>query len=457
MWDDIPVLTDEGIPKEILAEAYKGKSKQLLELEKMIGENRKKYYGTFKVGGGYYTDKDFVKIGDKIAKIFNFKVVDFNIMNDPTLNACTIPAGFSLAISQNIGNAIVTDSKENMYFKYNSLSTVIRVTSGLWTNKTFTDGEITAAILHEVGHNFQHKVNSGLRAYAVCMVLLRFINFIRNLCSGHIISGIKRFLSQEPVIVVAVNKFVKDSGLGFIVNIYGGITGFFKLINMEASQLIIRGGFGIPETIISVARAVEGNIMNPFDGLFNIINSVAGKGGENIADTWTTEHGYGPELTSFFLKMSLDPNASPSGTFVEKLSKKLPLYDNIYTLFTMPCILLSWLLDPHPRDSRRIQNVVFELEKNLEKSDVTPAMKKEIKKQIKEVKEIVDSYTEIKSPIDGMALRKVLFKSSIDYGKDPKLLLTKAFSQKDLIETSTEMDLGESMGDGMDLSHFYLL
>ena len=46
-----------------IQEAFMGKSKKLLELEKMVGENRKKYYRTFKIAA-YYTDKDFIKIGD---------------------------------------------------------------------------------------------------------------------------------------------------------------------------------------------------------------------------------------------------------------------------------------------------------------------------------------------------------------------------------------------------------
>lgn len=435
---DIDNITEEA-EFEALAEAFKGKSKPILELEKMIGENRKKYYGTFKVGGGYYTDKDFVKIGDKIAKIFNLKVVDFNLVNDPGMNAFTVPAGFSMAANSNFTNSIVTKKKETMEFKYDNLSAVIRVTSGLWTSKEFTDGEVTAIILHEIGHNFQHEVNSGLKTYAICMYFVRMFNFISVLLTGNIPSAIAGFISSDSALRAGMNKFAKDSGIGPIINICGGIIGFVRIIVYEILELIGRATLGIPTGAITMASLMINAGTNPIGLLVGMLTTPIGKGGENVSDVFAAEHGYGPELVSALAKMELDPDAS--ATMVGRISKKMPLFDSICTMFALPLMIVSFLFEEHPRTGKRAQNIVYELEKDLEKSDVSPAMKKEIKKQIEEVKEAVDSYTKVSSPMEGMALRKALFTFGVNYDKDPKGFMTKALSQKNLIEAFTEADL----------------
>lgn len=446
IFDDIESLTEEGLPEEVLAEAYKGKSKPLLELEKMIGENRKKYYGTFKVGGGYYTDKDFEKIGNKIAKIFNFKVVDFNLVNDPAMNAFTVPAGFSVAANSKLTNSIVTKSKDTMYYKYDNLSAVIRVSSGLWTSREFTDGEITAIIIHEVGHNFQHEVNSGLKKYAICMYFVKMYNFIIQCFTGvGIPSALAGFIKSDSELRVAANRFAKDSGMGPLINLCGGILGFVRIIIYEILELYRRLTLGIPAGLVSMSNLILNSISNPIALLISIAMTPLGKAGENVSDVWAAEHGYGPELVSALTKMELDPDAS--ATVVGRISKKLPLFDSVCTLFALPSMLVYSLFEAHPRTGKRAQNVVYELEKNLDKSDVSPAMKKEIRKQIDEVKEVVEAYTKIDNPMEGTALRKALFRFGVNYDRDPKGFITAGLSRNDLeeafIEAFREADLEE--------------
>ena len=145
------MLEAYGDNLEALEEAYSGKTKQLLDLEKMIGENRKKYYSTVRVGGSYYSDPDFEKIGDKIAKIFGFKYCDFNLVNDPAPNAFTVPCGFSFTnYTNNVNIKKINRYTYRFHYSTKDMSTVIRVTSGLWSNKEFTDGEVAAIIIHEL-------------------------------------------------------------------------------------------------------------------------------------------------------------------------------------------------------------------------------------------------------------------------------------------------------------------
>lgn len=454
IYDDLDYLVEDYNLQQVLDEAYKGKTKALQELEKMIGDNRKKYLGSFKIGGGYYADKDLVKIGDKIASIFNFKVVDFNIVNDPAINAFTVPAGFSMA-SVNMRDLIKTDDKE-MKFKNGTLSAFIRVTSGLWTNPTFTDGEITAIIIHEVGHNFQHEVNSGLRIYAINMLFLRLFQSILLICTGNIIGGVNSFIKSDSEMRGEINRWAKnDPLLSGAVNFFGGIMGFIKFILYEVSELSVRLTLGIPAGAKNIAAILINAASDPVGTLLKVLIAPMRKGGENISDTWASDHGYGPELVSALAKMQVEPNAS--STEIGKLCMKLPVLDSICTLFALPSMIVSQLFADHPVTGKRASNIVRDLEGQIDNDNITPAMKKEIKKQIKEVKDTIDMYSRVDNPLQGTALRRAILKFTTNYDRDPRGFAARNFSKRDLIESvrlAAEIDEVNFLNETLELNDF---
>lgn len=423
---------------DIVTETYRGKSKDLLQLEKMIGENRKKYFGTFKIGGGYYTDKDFIKIGDKIADIFGFKVCDFNITNDPAPNAFTIPAGYSFS-----GNGVVrilsTDKDKPIKYKNKMMSLFIRVTSGLWTNDLFTNEEVTAIIIHEVAHNFQQDINKSMRSYMSSMFFIRLIQQITLLCNPMTTAaGIQSIIMGDSELRGKLNKAVKDNNLGWIVNTAGSAMGFIKLILYNITEIIGRATLGIPTGIISLSNIILKGVNNPVSVLVTMVLSDVNKSKENISDDFAAQHGYGPALISALSKFSIDPDADPSA--VGRICKKMPVFDCVCTLFALPIMIVSNLFSAHPVTGKRAANIVAELEKELEKTDVSPKMKKEIKIQIKEVKEVIDEYSKVDNPLQGTALRRKILGLQANLDRDPKGYVQRAFSKKDLIESFSEFE-----------------
>lgn len=425
-----------------IQEAYKGKTKGLLQLEKIIGENRKKYIGTFKVGGSYYMDKDFIKIGDKIADIFNFKVCDFNLVNDPAPNAFTIPCGYSFTAN---GDTLTAKVNKDGTYKYKDLSTVIRVTSGMWTNPTFTDGEITAIIVHEVGHNFQHAVNSYIRFYTQMMFFLKlFQNVVLIMNPSSTANGIYNIIASDSELRANMNRWTKSNSTGHIIGALSNIVGFIKLISYEVASLSVRMTLGIPAGLISLSNIVAAGASNPIYILCAMITSSVSKSQENLSDMWASDFGYGPELISALAKIDLDPEAAIST--VERISKKLPLFDSICTAFGLPLMIVSQLFANHPVNGKRAANIVAEMRKELNRSDVSPKMKKEIEAQIKEIEGVVEEYSKVDNPMEGTALRKAIFKFTANFDKDPKGWLQRAYSQRDLMESLNMIELDE-LGD----------
>ena len=433
------MLEAYGDNLEALEEAYSGKTKQLLDLEKMIGENRKKYYSTVRVGGSYYSDPDFEKIGDKIAKIFGFKYCDFNLVNDPAPNAFTVPCGFSFTnYTNNVNIKKINRYTYRFHYSTKDMSTVIRVTSGLWSNKEFTDGEVAAIIIHEVGHNFQHNTNRFLRGYSIYMVFMNMFNSISNFIAGNIPGAAYGFIMNDSELRADINKWAKQSSMKDLIVVFGNVTGFVKFITYEVMELVGRITLGIPAGFINVASILMQGATNPISALFGILISPIKKGAENVADDFAASHGYGPELISVLSKIDLDPEAS--ATAVGRVAKKLPLFDSICTLFAIPSMVVSSVFTDHPVTPKRAAGMVAELKRELNKSDVSPKVKKEIEKQIKEVEDALNSMSKAESPLEGTALRKAIYRFQTNFNKDPRHFIQKTASKKNLIETMNLLD-----------------
>lgn len=422
---------------ESIQEAFMGKSKKLLELEKMVGENRKKYYRSFKIAA-YYTDKDFIKIGDKIADIFGFKVCDFNIINDPAPNALTIPAGLSVAANQGKVKEYATNKEDVIKFKKNSLSCFVRVTSGMWSNPVFTDGEVVAVIVHEIGHNFQHEINSCLRNYATGMYFLKLYQVIVLATSGvGIPAAIYNYVASDSDLRAQVNIFAKNtSGIGDSVVFFSALAGFIRMIVGEIIELAGRLTLGIPAGLFSITDIIVGGVYNPVGVIVSILVSNFEKSQENVADTFASDHGYGPELISALSKINLDPEAS--GTAIGRICKKVPVFDSVCTAFSLPLMLISQLFASHPVTPKRAVNMVIDLEKQMDKSDISPKMKKEMQVQINEIKEVVEAYGKVEKKTEGTALRKTLYRMQVNYDRDPKGWVQQIYSKKDLMELAME-------------------
>ena len=431
---------DDNLDLMALDEAYKGKSKATQQLEQMIAKSRAKYRGTFKVGGGYYNDPDFVAIGDKLAKIFSFRLVDFNLINDPMPNAFCIPCGFSF--TANDGHGLIkidTKSGETLKFKSKDLCSVIRVTSGLWTNPTFTDAEVTAMVLHEMGHNFANETNQGLRYYATAMWALNLADVI--IQAGSVFglpSAIVTLVQNDSDLRAKWNKAVK--GIDFLsklTTIGSNILGFIRMITYEVVELFGRLTLGIPAGVINMASVLLQSATNPISMLISVLVAPIKKGQERVSDSFAAEHGYGPELISALSKIDLDPEAS--GTAVGRVAKKLPVFDSICTLFALPTMMVSQLIADHPLTPHRAMSIVKELERELDKSDVSPKMKKEIEKQIKEVKDVIQKASASNGAAEGTAFRKALYRLNTNFDKDPGII-QKSFTKKNLIEMVEALD-----------------
>lgn len=134
-------------------ELYVGETTFIEKLIDEISKDRAPYLG--KVKKPIKGNKDFIKIGDMIAEEFGFNSVTFSVPYDTSMNAFTYP------ITMNIDETIT--NKKPKFYKNNGLKydlntgrlcIIVAITAGVWFNEEFSDREVVAALLHEIGHSF---------------------------------------------------------------------------------------------------------------------------------------------------------------------------------------------------------------------------------------------------------------------------------------------------------------
>ena len=90
----------------------------------------------------------------------------------------------------------------------------------------------------------------------------------------------------------------------------------------------------------------------------------------------------------------------------------------------------------HPITPKRINSMIVELENELKKSDLSPAMKKEIQQNIKDVKETVKNYTEPKNNKDTLKYNRKWLQKQINYKSKENKFVDMDMVEKEVYEAA---------------------
>lgn len=377
-----------GIFLNPINEAYFGKTKDVKAIEEAVGVARKPYLGK-KYNSSFYDDKNIAKVGTAIKKAFGFPEVDFNLNNDPTRNAYCYPIGTAL-FSVDAIKGIKVDKDGKMTTNNNTdYYCYIRCTTGLWSDENFTDKEITAILLHEIGHTVQHVTSTGLHEYSVAMLVAEFVTCVLNP------TNLVMYAKADPTFRGKFNDIAKGSTL-LTAFVKGGsaLTGLTKCISYNLTAIISALTPGILSPAITLTNIAFDIYKNPTSALVSILMGGWHKGAEYNADTFAATFGYGADLSSALTKMELSLDKY-TGTKVEKMTNSLPIIGAINDAMSIPCAILSSPFSAHPISPKRVNNIIKELESELSRSDLSPALKKSIRSDIESLKGLESKYKEI--------------------------------------------------------------
>jgi len=387
-------LIQKRIP---LNEAYFGKTPELVAIEKQLGKFRSKYIGhnyTPKAS----SDPDKIKFEEMIEDYFGFDILDLTVENKPVVNAYTMPISMRYDIRKP-SKMVEATSKGFKYKNEAKYAAVISIYTGCIFNAEFTDEEILAILLHEIGHNFQSAINDNSSVLTTYNKILIVPSLLIMVLTGkmmpldlveYILSTSNTFMRLDGRFTRYLNKktpvFMEVVGvLNALGDIFDGIGDMaFKIVDILSLGLL-----SLACSAISAGLSVFDAVRNPL-GII-VIGPIKRKRymDEQIADNFASMYGYGPALASAIPKL-LSYKSDPFT--VSKALSSIPVTGTIYRMNNNIARIVAGMFDEHPYEYFRLKGQLDMLREELNKSDLKPAMKKRIKEDADRIEKEIDEF-----------------------------------------------------------------
>ena len=333
------------------------------------------------------TYEEIFKFNRMVEKVFGFETFALQIDMGDYQNAFTLPLSTKLDLNRTDRN--VKYNKNHMKFdKDVGYSCIVIITYGLLMNERYTDRELFAILLHEIGHNFSEainktgtlfgNINKGFIIYnivmssilAVLVYPIYSLNSIGNIIGStntmqKFIINVEEYIAKEyPIFTSTMDTISRFSEV-----ISSTIGKIFSKLNL---LIVVTNPLRYLKTLLSIVVRY-----NPIE----LLMSHFGYKEEKTADTFVTMYGYASDLSSALYKLNYKEI---------KNTKLTPYLTHLTNLMNLPIIILSSPIECHPETITRIKEQIKYLEKELEYGDIDPNMKKQIKKQIKEMNNIIE-------------------------------------------------------------------
>lgn len=425
---------------DLLNEVYTGKIPEVLSIEEKIRKARQKYLvsgnNRWEEIKGTTNDKDIDAIGKEIAKTFGFYSCVLLVYPDVEPNAGTSPITYAIDM---IPEEHVIPYKGG--YKYDNklkYCTFIMTTTAVFCNPDYTDAEITAILLHEVGHNFimTKKICLTYKSFRDTYELLKMAEKAGQLTAAgkadleayekyYTIKGKENTnneLRNEYIDVddstarYTEKQFTKQSKS---TNIFNAIVAFFGQLD-----------FGIFDALSKsfVILFVNSNVDKEMNGLTEEL--IRHRSMEYLADSFAAVYGYGPELSSGLYKLETGKNR------ILDIARFLPWTALFKKILQVPYISSIYLIADHPNSIARMNNILNNLKAEVKKEKLDDKTKQCLLENIAQIEELQKEITSYQ--------KKWKFFDKYHYAKTFLALATKrgdAPSQRELdYASSKEID-----------------
>ena len=352
-----------------VTEGYIGKTKNLLEIERKFDEMIKKYGPRSRIDKSYHDLEDCPEkkdIQDLVCREFGFDSASIIIQPVAISNAMTMPRSFLVRDFTNGMPTSLTLHGEKYYDASHKYDFVMVMYTELFDG-TFTAGELTAFLLHEVGHNFD---------VTTMTYIADWIFWGQCLATGNVLYALFRNYAAK-IIWRIENLLLRIRPLTILMNI--GID-IYKIL------LMVTGPLGIPTRL---ARILQNTIVRPID-------LISGIGAEKFADSFANAYGYGAEMISVVDKMDRYLITTNKGVVA----------DTWTWMGDACCSIITMFIDPHPENQTRARMMLDDMKKLSESKDIPPHIRKVVQKDYQACKKAYDDFLQVeKSDRDGLALR----------------------------------------------------
>lgn len=372
----------------IVQEVYIGR---IPEVEEIFNEF-KELRSTYKIWKTGNTAKRTAKIEKMIENFWGFGSFCLSIDPSSEPNAFTFPVASSLDIDPT--DYIQTTSKGYRFNKTANVAAISMITKGLFCNPSFTDEEVFATFLHEIGHSFVHR-SPYIAAQQDVYKSIIIVQIIQQIIIGIITMNPEFIIDATSAALTSTNfykKFMADFNkaikkvpiLRELIAINNIGTGFIKNIIGNTIYAIITGT-GLSALSSLYAKWEYDSYIKKQNKLTGHQNAYA-RSAERLSDDFATMYGFGNYISTALVKMS-DPYNQ--GAFM-KISHSIPVLKNIFNKSDALAYEINGLLGAHPSNADRMISILNAMENDLNKDKNIPdKAKKELKMNIKQQKKLI--------------------------------------------------------------------
>lgn len=326
---------------------------------------------------------DISKVENGIAKVFGFSSVYITFEISNTINAYTYPIASSLAVDT---SKIIHTTKTGGYTFDKSAKIVLYMvlTTGLFLDSRFSNEEVFAIMLHEIGHSFNVRGNHMgdiLKIHSVITIVKIIWSSIANLLtSGKIPVGTvhSTAMSQSnsyKSVIINISKALRTNPI--VKAIVGGTALVQYIINLAIEPILYVAS---RTTLIQSAIPMKlGSII--MNGILKLIGGNPFTSIEYLPDDFATTYGFGAAMDSAVRKLG-------NWDFIneKKLRSKIPGIRQLNKLLDTILLEYSQCFDIHPSSEKRSYQIRKTLLAELDKNkDLDPRLKRDIKEQINQI------------------------------------------------------------------------
>lgn len=337
---------------------------------------------------------------------FGLDSFSFIVKNDPTVNMATYPIYFK---SNRRPKDNVEVTKYGYKFKKDiEMSIIIISYTGLLLDEKYSNEQVFATVLHEVGHNFQEYLNGNVHSLTSGIAIIQIINDLILLLSGNpdVLKRVKTYLfMSDPTHKLLsrwFNSITSDTDRNNIYSYFNFIRGIVKApLNLLAGVIMV--------PLYPALKVLSGfsSILNKFSCI-GIISSAHGYLGEVMADNFASYYGFGEALATGLDKMD------SGGLF--HIIKTIPIIGHIYNFMLLPGDLLLSLGDVHPAHSARAYDVLQSMKTDLKDPSLSPELRKKLAKEIDHYETTMNKIYSEKSRVSNAGFIQGIFDKAIFTG-----------------------------------------
>ena len=395
----------------IMLEAFFGKKPNILKIEKAFDSMIKKYGNPLDIVS-MVRSKELNDIRVAIADEFGFANVGISIEASYMKNAATMPivSCFRDPKATKQKKMIEASPKGFRFKKEAGMNILVFIYPGILdqdpTHGTpFTGAELTAILLHEIGHNFTFsvsrtgKVAHFFPAISTFGYILKIATDLMNLplsmvayISDFIMALYTPYAKEQNKEVNKQAKKINEQIEKELSKMQKNDPEEYKEYVQEmmdqmdeqrkssklTNTIIMRPAY-IVLTFLTMAKTIKVNFLNM---VLNYVTKPLGYLDERFADNFAAMYGYGPEQISGLNKLVYGSTSS--------YDQDIPILGHITNLIMLIPNTVCGAFDEHPNIPARYKNITRQLQKELNNPNIDEGTKKIIENQIKASDAIVE-------------------------------------------------------------------